>query len=173
MHHPVLITKRLRLRPPVKEDATQVQFLRSDKRVNLYVSRPLAKTKDDAKAFIEKVIMGAEKEEMLYWCITLKGDPVMIGSICLWHFSPDGKTAEVGYDLHPDFWGQGLMAEALNTVVNFGSQNLNLTTIKAFTHSKNQASTKLLTRHGFKLQTDVKDSDNVNNVLYSLVKSTF
>lgn len=164
----MLTTNRLVLRRPTLTDAPQVQFLRSDKRVNAYVKRPLAKTQEEAKVFIEKVLQGAENEEMLYWAIALKDTPTMMGSICLWHFSSNRKTAEVGYDLHLDFWNKGYMSEALGGVIHFGFNELNLTSIKAYTHCQNEASTNLLNKHGFKLTGEFEEG-NPDNVVYGLI----
>ena len=83
----------------------------------------------------------------------------MIGSICLWNFSEDQKTAEIGYDLSPDYQGKGIMHESLCRIIEFGFQNLNLEFIEAFTHYKNEPSKKLLENNGFKLVPGKKDED--------------
>ena len=68
----------------------------------------------------------------------------MIGTISLWKFSEDKKTAEVGYDLNPVFHNKGIMTEALNCVLKYGFTQLQLDKIEAYTHKENQASRKLL-----------------------------
>ena len=35
----------------------------------------------------------------------------MIGSICLWNFTDNQKSAEIGYDLSPKYQRKGIMNE--------------------------------------------------------------
>lgn len=164
---PVLTTQRLTLRQTTKDDWEEVLFLRSDEEVNKYVKRQAPKTKTDAEEFIAKITRGLTNGEIIYWSITLKESPEMIGSICLWNFSPDRTIAEVGYDLVPQFQNRGIMSEALKCVLNFGFNSLNLKEIEAFTHHANESSKKLLTKNNFRLDPDRRDDDNADNLIYS------
>ena len=94
----------------------------------------------------------------------------MIGSICLWNFSPDRKVAEVGYDLHPKFQKRGIMDESLRSVLKFGFEKLGLDEIEAFTHRDNAHSITLLERSQFSYIKARKDKDNENNIIYALKK---
>ncbi len=149
------------------DDAQQVLFLRSDKEVNKYIQRPVTNTIADAEAFVDKITRGLEKGENINWSLTLKGDPKMIGSICLWNFSEDQKTGEVGYDLISEYHAQGIMSEALACVLDFGFDKLGLNEIEAFTHYLNEPSTRLLAKHDFKHLEGRKDEDNKNNMIFS------
>ena len=62
----------------------------------------------------------------------------------MWNFSSDRKTAELGYDLLPEFFNKGIMSEALQQVILFGQETLKLNTIEAYTHQDNSNSIKLL-----------------------------
>ncbi|MEC3884923.1 GNAT family protein [Halobacillus sp. HZG1] len=59
------------------------------------------------------------------------------------------RMAEIGYDLYPDYWGKGLMKEALVACINSGFQNMNLNRIHAYVAVENQRSSDLLNRLGF------------------------
>ena len=50
----------------------------------------------------------------------------MIGTCGFVRFDEENESAEVGYVLHPDYWGQGLAAEALREVLSFGFDRLEL-----------------------------------------------
>ena len=78
------------------------------------------------------------------------------------------KTAEVGYDLSPNFQGEGIMHESLKSVMKFGFDKLKLETIEAFTHKLNGSSIKLLERNGFDLVEGKKDEHNTDNIIYEL-----
>ena len=95
----------------------------------------------------------------------------MIGNIVLWNFSKDRKTAEVGYDLSPEFQGQGIMDEAMKAVLHFGFNQLKLELVEAFTSKQNESSKKLLLRNYFKLNASRKDSDDEDNIIFELDNS--
>lgn len=167
---PVLQTSRLQLRNFSEEDYTQVFFLRSDKEVNKYIKRVHPKEIEEAIAFVHKVQSSMKKGENVNWAISKREDLKMMGSICLWNFSSDHKTAEVGYDLHPDYQNMGYMNEAMKAVLKYGFEELLLDHIKAFTHHSNESSKKLLKNNGFVILPDEKDVDNKDNIILSLSK---
>lgn len=163
---PEIITTRLKLRDYCEDDYTQVLFLRSDIGVNKYIKRDHPKVLEDAIAFVKKVQRSMQSGENVNWAICQKDTPNMMGSICLWNFSKDLKTGEVGYDLHPKYQNKGIMNEALQAVLTFGFDVLKLDRIKAYTHHSNEKSKNLLNKNGFVLLTDEKDPDNENNLIF-------
>ena len=165
---PGLTTERLVLRQTTKADCEEILFLRSDKTVNKYIQRATPAHLKDAEAFVNKITKGINNGEIIYWGITLKESAKMIGSICLWNFSSDQKTAETGYDLNPEFQNQGIMSEAMKCVLNFGFINLELEEIEAFTHYENENSKKLLMKNNFRLIEGEKDEGNVNNIVFGI-----
>jgi ribosomal-protein-alanine N-acetyltransferase len=167
---PKIQTERLSLLRLEKSDWEVISFLRTDKKVNEFVERSSAETKEKALEFIKKVNNEFKNGNTIYWKITDKNTNIMIGSICLWNFSKDRKTAEIGYDLSTLYQGKGIMNESLNSIVKFGFQKLELELIEAYTHYKNDSSKKLLERNGFKLEKDKNDKDNENNIIYKLKK---
>ncbi|MDQ7917174.1 GNAT family N-acetyltransferase [Mesonia sp. MT50] len=163
-----LSTPRLQLRSLETRDWEEISYLRSDALMNQYVSRSSAKNKKEALAFIYKIQKGIRNREILYWSICFKDDPKMLGSICLWHFSKDGTTAEVGYDLATNVQGKGIMDEALKKLIDYAFHELNLQKIEAYTHKENAKSLALLERNHFKLNLKQKDKNNKNNVILTL-----
>ncbi|MFK7923024.1 MAG: GNAT family N-acetyltransferase [Bacteroidia bacterium] len=163
---PELTTDRLRLRRTLASDAEAIFFLRSDPAVNALVKRSAPKTLADASEFIRLRQLDITNEKMLYWSISLKDDPTMIGSICLWNFSKDKQLAEVGYDLHTDFHQQGIMNEAMEVVVAYGFGPQGLDIIEAYTQNDNIGSKKLLLKNGFAQDEKRKDDHNPKNVIF-------
>jgi len=169
---PKLTTDRLILRKATKADGNEILFLRSDQSVNKYINRPPTKNLKEAEDFMEKIEHGIQKGQNINWNITLKNDPKMIGTICLWNFSEDQKIGEVGYDLHPHFHGKGIMSEALKCVVNFGFQKLNLEKIEAYTHRENESSKRLLENNNFTLVSEKNDNNNEFNIVFEILSSS-
>lgn len=167
---PTINTLRLSLRQLSLQDAEEVLFLRSDAEVNEFIKRQTPTKIQDAIDFVNKIELSYAKREALSWVISLKNDPKMVGSICLWNFSADRKTGEVGYDLHPSFQNKGIMTEALKEVLAFGFNRLDLEKIVAFTHRDNENSKNLLTKNGFELMEQETDPDNEDNIIFSISK---
>ncbi|MEX0965673.1 MAG: GNAT family N-acetyltransferase [Bacteroidia bacterium] len=161
-------TERLFLRKLEQSDWEMISYLRTDKIVNKLVKRPGAGSKEKALEFINKTNEGIDRRDLFYWSISEKDKAKMIGSICLWNFSKDRKTAEVGYDLSPEFHGKGLMNEALQSVVDFGFNKLGLNSIEAYTHRENSSSVKLLERNKFRWVESRSDEDNGDNIILVL-----
>lgn len=88
----------------------------------------------------------------------------------MWKFSEDRKTAEVGYELLPDYHHQGIMTEALKAVLEFGFNELNLQNVLAFTDRLNINSQLLLLKHNFVLEESETGENNPDNVVFSLKK---
>ncbi len=167
---PVLTTERLILRQLEEADDQQLFLLRSDERVNQFLDRQKENSIDEIRAFIAKIIDGIKVYKWIYWAITLKESPELIGTICLWNFSNDKNIAEIGYELYQSFQSKGIMNEALKTIIAFGFQTVKLNTIEAYTHKSNIQSTKLLLKNNFTQDVERKDKENRFNNIYSLTR---
>ena len=165
----LITSQRLILRSLLKTYVDSIFVLRSSPIVNKYIARDLEIDKNDAMAFIEK-ILGVENKGNEYWAIQLKGNKTCIGTICLWNFSEDRKMAEVGYDLLPEFHKKGIMHEALQSILSYGFHNLKLDVIEAYTHKGNTASINLLNKNDFVFQPGMKDEGFPNNIFFKLIK---
>ena len=156
---PVLKTERLTLRQLLSSDANEIFALRSDPNVNKYLDREPGKSMDDAKTFIQIINENIQRNDSIYWAITLSNKDKLIGTICLFNFLDDNKLAEIGYELLPGYQGLGIMQEATSKVIDFGIQHIGLNSIKAYTHSENQRSTRLLEKFNFKKENDPAEGD--------------
>lgn len=168
---PSLITERLLLREMRESDAESVYHIRSNKAINHYIKRKPYADLSEAIKFIKKIKSGFHDHENVFW---LMFDPVTnkaIGSICLWNFSSDYSTAELGYELHPDYQGKGFMNEAMTCVIDFSFAKLDISSLEAFTHRENQASKNLLHKHGFVKDANRSDEDVPENEIYILSNS--
>ena len=156
---PVLKTERLTLRQLLSSDANEIFALRSDPNVNKYLDREPGKSMNDAKTFIQIINENIQRNDSIYWAITLSDTDKLIGTICLFNFSDDNITAEIGYELLPEWQGKGIMQEATSKVIDFGIHHIGLNSIKAYTHSENQRSTRLLEKFNFKKENDTTEGN--------------
>lgn len=163
-----LETERLVLKEIHEGHIEDILRIRSNEIINQYVKRNSPKTNYDALEFILHIKRKTQNKEIVFWGISYKDTPNLIGTICLWKFSEDRKTAEVGYELLPEYHRKGLMSEALNAVLNYGYNELQLLEVLAITSRFNENSKQLLLKYHFILEEDQKDEDNPDNIIFSL-----
>ena len=85
------------------------------------------------------------------WAIILKEDGRLIGSVGI---IPDPKRENpqarmLGYWLDESHWGKGYMTEAVQSVLDYGFNTLQLNLITANCYPHNERSQQVLKRHGF------------------------
>lgn len=171
---PVLSTERLQLRQVNEPDVNEIFFLRSDKRVLQYLDRTPAKSNEDALTFIKKINELENNNDGINWGITLQGGEKLIGTICYWNITKEHHRAEVGYVLHPDQQGKGIMQEAMDSVIDYGFNIMKLHSIEANVNPNNTASIKLLERNKFTREGYFKENYFYNDkfldsAIYSLL----
>ena len=147
---PEIKTERLLLRRITDADAPELLFLRSDETVMKYIDREKPKSLEEALAFIQIVNANIDKNESVMWAIALQDKPdTLIGNIGFWRIINKHYRSEIGYMLHPSFWGKGIMKEALLAAIDFGFNQMKLHSIEAHINPDNTASGKLLEKTGF------------------------
>jgi ribosomal-protein-alanine N-acetyltransferase len=166
---PILTTERVTLRQLSMDDKQSIFDLRSDAAINKYLDRAPSKTIEDAVNFINKVNENIEKGGTYYWAISLTDTKQLVGTICLFDFSSENNSCEIGYELMTKFQGQGLMKEAIQAVIDFVFHTLKFQKICAFTHNENQNSTHLLLKLNF-IKSVETDKENSNITSFTLVQ---
>ncbi len=146
---PTLLTERLRLRPLRLSDDENLYRLRSDERVNRYINRSPAASVEEARATIEKLNAGIAEGKSLYWAVAQREDDILIGAMCLFNLDAERNSAEIGYELHPDFQGKGFMQEAVEAVIRLGFGQIKWSALTAFTSVDNARSVHLLKKLNF------------------------
>lgn len=127
------------------------------------LTRLICKTNEDAINFINKVNDNIEKGNTCYWAITFTETETLVGTICLFNFSSENNSCEIGYELMTKFQRQGIMKEAVQVVIDYVFQTLKFKKILAFIHYENENSSNLLLKFNFvkSLETD-KENNNLN-----------
>jgi [ribosomal protein S5]-alanine N-acetyltransferase len=169
---PRLESERLLLRQVKPTDVEEVFAMRSDPATMQFIPRPLAETRQDALDHIEMISSGVEENEFINWGITLKGDDKLVGMICLLRMQLNNFRTEIGYILHPNFHGQGIMSEAIQVVIDYAFNSLDFHSLEAVIDPRNAASEKLLLRYQFQKEAHLKenefyDGQFLDTVIYS------
>jgi ribosomal-protein-alanine N-acetyltransferase len=155
---PVLETTRLLLREVRESDKEAIFILRSDPRVRCYSGHPTFISNLEAEERIHMLQAGFASGEALHWCLESKAEERMIGDFAFWKILKQHRRAEIGYELLPDWWGKGIMTEAMKTLLGFGFESMKLHSVEANVTPGNKASVSLLLRNGFRLEGHFKEN---------------
>jgi ribosomal-protein-alanine N-acetyltransferase len=169
---PILTTERLILRQFTYADAADLFEVRSNADIMQYIARPLAKTMNDAVDLIKVINDLLSSNNGITWCISLKSDGRFIGSIGFWRIEKENYRAEIGYLLNPVYQGTGLMQEALDAVIPYGFDTMNLHSIQANVSPGNAASIKLLEKNNFVREGYFKENHFYNEAFADTVVYT-
>lgn len=92
------------------------------------------------------------------WAVIHKASGRMIGTCGFTAFNCPDDSAEIGYVLHPDFWGQGIAVEAVRAVLSFGFDNLLLHRVEARFIEENKASLRVMQKIGMTFEGYMRES---------------
>lgn len=146
----VLETKRLLLRPFRVSDAENMyKNWASDEEVVKFLTWP---PHESAKATRALLVLWEEESKApgtYQWCIELKSIGEAIGSIGAVHIFEHINAVEVGYCIGKNFWGQGIMTEALTAIRDYFFAEVEVGRLEARHDTKNPGSGKVMEKCGF------------------------
>jgi ribosomal-protein-alanine N-acetyltransferase len=151
-HIPQLTTRHLLLRGLEESDASAVFSLRSNPAVMRFIPKPLNSRVDESLQMIREFQRAAGQGDAIMWGIVVKGTKAVVGYIGFWRMIKEEDRAEIGYALHPDLWGQGLMTEALEITLRHGFRTMGLREVEAQVTPANAASIQVLQRNHFSME---------------------
>jgi len=158
---PELRSERLNLRQVLESDIDEVCELRSDEETMRYIPRHLAQTREHALEHIHQINQEIDTNKSINWGISLAGSDKLIGLIGLVRIKASSHRAEIGYILHQNYRGRGIMTEALGTILNYAFNTLDFNSVIAVIDPNNESSKKLLERNRFKKEAHLRE-----NILY-------
>jgi ribosomal-protein-alanine N-acetyltransferase len=144
--------------------------------VTRYYGQDALTSVEQAKQFVEFFAKNYNEKRGIRWGIEIKGHQGIIGTIGFNALFTKHKRAEIGYELHPEYWQKGYATEAVSEVISYGFKELDLTRIGAVVFIENVASNELLIKLGFEKEGVLRNYMYQNGVpydtnVYSLLKS--
>jgi RimJ/RimL family protein N-acetyltransferase len=121
-----------------------------------------ARLKDPSKPWINVLAIVAKPSEQT----DPHAKPKAIGMVGVPRLFRD--ESELGYGLHPDFWGRGLATEAVNAFLKVHFKDPNASGLMALVHCEHWGSSKVLEKLGF-VEVDREEED----VVYKLQRTAF
>ncbi|OZB87539.1 MAG: hypothetical protein B7X41_12740 [Microbacterium sp. 14-71-5] len=143
-----LRTERLELREHRAGDLEDLVLFHGDPQVTRYTSWPVRDREQTSVALDRRLTQtrAAEPGDLLSLAVVERASGTVIGEVLLMRRSD--STAELGYAIRADRWGQGLASEAVRALLD-GAVTLGLTEVRAVVVDGNDASVRLLDRLGF------------------------
>lgn len=147
---PVLVTDRLVLRAPHKEDTDAIACLANNERVATMVSRmPHPYTRKDAAEFIKRTKTGALGK--CIYAVTDADNGRFLGC-CGVEPQQDAVTLELGYWIGEPFWGKGYATEAAHAVIDMAFRTRDIEFIDVRCRVTNPGSRRVIHKCGFQFQ---------------------
>ena len=147
--------KKVTIRPFTSSDIPRIAQLANDTQIsnNLRDYFPSPYLISDAEAFINMIAKQNPKENhAIYW------DEELVGNIGIHPFTDLYRYgAELGYWLGVDFWGKGIMTQAVPLIIKYGFDVMQLRRIQAGVIEYNQASGRVLEKCGLTIEGRLKD----------------
>ena len=157
-------------------DARDLATALSNKKIqdNLRDGLPYPYTEKDGKEFIS-TMLAADENDTFAFAITVNGK--VIGSIGAFRQTNiHNKTAELGYYIAEEYWGKGIMTEAVKQLCDYVFSHTDIIRIYAEPFSYNIGSCRVLEKAGFQYEGTLRSNALKNgNVLdmkmYSKLKT--
>ena len=166
---------KCRIRKWELSDAKDLAAALSNKKVqdNLRDGLPYPYTEQDGKEFIS-AMLSADENETFAFAITVNN--MVIGSIGIFRQGNiHRQTAELGYYIAEEYWGKGIMTEAVKQICEYVFANSDIIRIYAEPFAYNIASCRVLEKAGFQYEgtlrsNAVKNGKVIDMKMYSLLK---
>lgn len=143
-------TERFRLRAVKLDDAEDMYDYAKDADTTKYVTFPSHDSVEVSRSSIEQFFINRpEKGWPEAFAIVDKTNDKMIGTCDFWPLKEEGHY-EMGYIIHRDYWGQGVMSEVALAVLKYAFDNYNVLDMKIKHVVENSASGNVALKLGFK-----------------------
>jgi ribosomal-protein-alanine N-acetyltransferase len=175
---PTLETERLILRKMVLNDAEAVFAYASNSEVSRYTLWETHRSIEDSRAFLEFATQKYENGGEPDWGIVYRGNGCLVGACGLVNWEAEHARAEVGFVLSREYWGRGLMSEAVRAILRFGFERMNLNRIEARCIAENAASARVMEKAGMFYEGTLRQREYIKEAyrdikLYAILKKGF
>lgn len=146
---PTLETQSLILRAITLDDAPAIFAYAKDpevcKLLSWHPNKSVQETEEIVQGWLEKY----KQNKSAPWGIIDKISNQVIGTIDVRNYNPTHKKAEIGYCLSRDYWGRGLMVQAVRMVVDYLFSHTAIREVNAYCRIDNPQSQRVLEKAGF------------------------
>ena len=158
-------TERLVLRVRTVADAEDIYAYASLPEVSYPAGFPPVKTLEDEIYYLEHILPERNQKDNL---------PAGYGIVVNHRHEDD--VLEIGYTLHPDYWGRGYVPEAARALIDLAFKELDIHKIELTCFGYNVQSQRVAEKLGFALEARIRDrkdaqGNRCDDLRYGLLKS--
>ena len=149
-------------------DARDLATALSNKKIqdNLRDGLPYPYTEQDGKEFIS-AMLAANENDTFAFAITVNGK--VIGSIGAFRQGNiHRQTAELGYYIAEEYWGKGIMTEAVKQLCDYVFSNTDIIRIYAEPFAYNIGSCRVLEKAGFQYEGTLRSNALKNGNVFDM-----
>ena len=147
-HIPQLETDRLILRRMLQSDAEDMYDYAHRSDVTRHLTWDPHPNLLYTREYLAYVSAHYAAGDFYDWAVIDRESGRMIGTCGFTRFHCEADCAEIGYVIHPAFWGRGIATEAVGAVIRFGFQRLDLNRIEAKFMEGTEASRRVMEKNG-------------------------
>ena len=173
---PVLETEDLVLRKPRMKDAGDIFRYASDEEVARYVLWDPHRSVGETRSFIHDLRSRIRAGFPSSWAVELRGSGKVIGTIGFVWYSPENRSAELGYSFSREYWNHGYATQALSAVIDCLFRSVPVNRLEAQHDVRNPASGRVmqkcgLVQEGVLRNRIVNKGEYVDTALWSILRS--
>lgn len=155
-----LVTARLILRQWRESDSKDLYEYSKSELVGPNAGWQPHKSQEESERFIKLFINSDE-----VYALVLKSENKVIGSLGFYNRKNDNNfprlnQKEIGYVLNPKYWGNGFIPEAVNKLIEYGFNEINLDMIWCGHYYFNYNSKRVIEKCGFKYKFTINQKLN-------------
>lgn len=150
----------------------------SDERFYEYLEHKPFNHIDETKHYIERNISRVKSGSALYWFCRRVTDNHLIGTCCFVNIDLDRKSAEWGYGIDPEYWGEGYILQIQEALKTFAFEELALNRIYSVTFAENERVISSLKMAGFEFEGTLRDyyfknGRHMDGVIFSMLSREY
>ena len=150
----VLESDRLRLRPMTDADLTRIaEAYRDDQLRHWLAGLPHPYTEATAREYVDSCVWRAAQGAKATWAVADRDTDMLLGNVEVTDLlGPNPTSGEIGYWMHPDARGKGMMTEAVRLVVDhaFDPDGLDRRRLVLYAADGNEGSNRVAVAAGFR-----------------------
>ena len=126
-------------------------------------------SREKTEAFLKACIESYASRATGLYAVELNATKEVIGYCGFYYHEIDGREeVEIGYRIHPDFWGRGIATEAAKAIQAFGKEQFGYQRLISIIEAKNTASIRVAEKCGMRFEKESIFKETVPVCIYSI-----
>ena len=157
------------MRPFSLGDAADVFEYAGDPQVTRFLALETQRSVDDVRRLLATMIAACNTGQVLMVAVELKKKGKVVGGCAMRNWDRESSRLEFAYALAHRYWGQGIIPEALNALIELAFTRMGLNRIEVHTSPDNAASCRMVEKIGFQREGVIRRHEFYKDEYHDLV----